>query len=73
LINKNKPDIVITGHTHVAKIQKEKVGNNEFLVVNPGSLVVPREQKENKKLHGTYIIGTAKNGKFKFKVKFFKK
>jgi len=73
LITKNKPDIVIAGHTHVAKIQEEKVGNDEYLVLNPGSLVVPREQKENKKNRGTYIIGIAKNGNFKFKIKFFKK
>lgn len=63
IINKHKPDYVITGHTHVPNISKK----NQFVLINPGSLTKPRNG-----INGSYIIGNYDNKKndWKFEIKY---
>jgi predicted phosphodiesterase len=48
LLEKEKPNYVITGHTHVAHIIKEK----NYTLINPGSPTVPRGESKP-----SYAIG----------------
>jgi len=73
IIKKYNPDFIITGHTHVPKIEKEKYDDKIVTVINPGSLADPRPSDNNKKQLGTYVVAIAKNGKFRFKIKYLKR
>jgi len=63
LLAKIKPDYVITGHTHIGHINKEK----GYTIINPGSPVISRLEKDGK-IISTYVIGYAQGGKFNWKV-----
>ncbi|GMO13844.1 MAG: metallophosphoesterase [Mycoplasmoidaceae bacterium] len=60
---KVKPDFIICGHTHIAKIIKEK----KIMIINPGSMVKPRYPQTT----GSYILANFSKGKLTCEIKYF--
>jgi predicted phosphodiesterase len=64
LEEKYKPDYIISGHTHVAKVVREE----NMIVINPGSLNKPRYPQTK----GSYIVLTIENGILDYEIKYTK-
>jgi putative phosphoesterase len=62
LEEKYKPDYIISGHTHVAKIAM----HGDIPVINPGSLNKPRYPQTS----GSYIVATLDNGELTYQIKY---
>jgi predicted phosphodiesterase len=62
LIAEIRPNYVITGHNHIATIEK----NSSYTLLNPGSICKPKDHEK-----GSYMIGEYNHNKndWEFKIK----